>query len=347
MIPLAIKASGMVTPVGFNSAASCAAIRAGISGVKVANLWDSNTGKYLQAGRPETPQWWEGSDMLAELATPAIVECLESVPHENHDSIPIFVLLPPLTRLHRPTGLEEVVVQGIEHRLQYKLPSGSAIISKGSSGIFHALQAAKQLIKDHKTSHCIIVGVDSFLRQDVVEGYLKERRILTSDNSNGFNPGEAACAILVGSTSHDNKGQLCITGLGLGHEAGIISSEDPVKGEGLTQAMELALKDAGITFSDADYWMTDQNGEHYKFKEATLTKIRLERLRKAPRQRRFETWHPIEYLGEIGAAIAPCLLGIALSAHTKDYAPGLRAIMHVSEDDGERTALVLEWKKGQ
>ena len=345
MIPIAIKASGMVTSVGFNATSSCAAIRAGISGVNEANLWDSSTGEYLQAGRPETPQWWEGPDMLAELATPPIIECLESIPQADPDSIPVFILLCAPTRPYRDTDLETIVIQGIEHRLQRKLSPNSALIHKGGSGIFVALQATDKLIKEHKATHSIIVGVDSFLRQNVVEEYLEERRILTNDNSNGFIPSEAACAILVGPAGRESDGELCITGLGSGLESGTIRSEHPVTGEGLVKAMKSALGEAGITFSDTDFWLTDQNGEHYKFKESTLAKIRLERMRKVPGLRRFEIWHPIEYLGEIGAAIAPCLLGIALCAYKKDYAPGLRSIMHLSEDDGERVALVLEWKK--
>lgn len=345
MIPIAIKASGMVTSVGFNAASSCAAIRAGISGVNEAKLWDSSTGEYLQAGRPETPQWWEGPDMLAELATPSIIECLESIPQVDPNSIPVFVLLCAPTRPHRDPDLETVVFQGIEHRLQHKLSPDSALIHKGGSGIFVALQATKKLIQKHKATNCIIVGVDSFLRQNVVKEYLEERRILTNDNSNGFIPGEAACAILVGPAGRESGGELHITGMGSGLESGTINSDQPVTGDGLTKAIKSALGEAGIAFSDTDFWLTDQNGEHYKFKESAIAKIRLERIRKVPRLRRFETWHPIEYLGEIGAAIAPCLLGITLSAHKKDYAPGLRSIMHLSEDDGERVALVLEWKK--
>jgi 3-oxoacyl-[acyl-carrier-protein] synthase-1 len=335
----------MVTALGFNSPASLAAIRAGISGVSEAKLWDSESGEYLQGGRPQTPQWWEGPEMLAELAVPPIKECLANIPQETHGSIPIFVLLSPPSRPFRHSSLEGITLQGIEHRLQYKLPSGSSLINKGRSGIFHALQAAKQLIKMQRTSYCIIVGVDSFLSQNVVEAYLKERRILTNDNSNGFIPGEASCAILVGNQGLESDGLLCITGMGLGHEEATIGSEKPVTGDGLTQAIRLALNEANISFSDTDFWLNDQNGEHYKFKESTLARIRLERLRKEPRQRRFETWHPIEYLGEIGAAIGPCLLGIALFAYLKGYAPGLRALMHLSEDDGERAALVLEWKE--
>jgi 3-oxoacyl-[acyl-carrier-protein] synthase I len=345
LVILSVKACGMITAVGFNAASSCAAIRAGISGVKMANLWDSSTGEYLQAARPETPQWWEGPDMLAELATPPIIECLESIPQEAPDSIPVFLLLSPPSRPFRHPDLEEIIVRGIEHRLQYKLPPGSTLINKGRSGIYHALQAAKQLIKDHRASHCIIVGVDSYLRQNVVEAYLKERRILTNDNSNGFIPGEAACAILVGQSGHESDGELCITALALGHETGIISNDHPVTGDGLTQAIKSALKEAEIMFSDTDFWLTDQNSEHYKVKECTLAQIRLER--RYPPARPYQIWHPIEYLGEIGSAISPCLLGLALAAAKSGYSPGPLALMHVSNDDGERTALVLQWVEGK
>lgn len=58
MAPLAVKASGMITAVGFNSGNSCAAIRAGISGAKEANLWDAESGEFLSSGKVDLPHWW-------------------------------------------------------------------------------------------------------------------------------------------------------------------------------------------------------------------------------------------------------------------------------------------------
>jgi 3-oxoacyl-[acyl-carrier-protein] synthase I len=333
----------MVTAAGFNARSTCAAIHAGISGVQVDNLWDPGAGKYLSLGRPRTSQWWEGADMMAELAAPAIAECLKAIPTIPPQNVPIFLLLSPPSRPHRDPNLEEEVARGLEHRLKYVLPSGSQCVSRGRTGIFHALNQASLLFQNRQASHCIIAGVDSYLRQAVVEAYIERRRLLTESNSNGFISGEAACAVLVEPAGSLLGEALRITGWGLANEPGTIDSDQPLTGNGLTEALRDALSQAGIQFSDADYWLTDQNGEHYKFKEAMVAKIRLERNGKQPRQRRFEIWHPIEYLGEIGAAIAPCLLGVALAAHRIGYAPGPRALLHVSEDEGERTAFVLEW----
>jgi 3-oxoacyl-[acyl-carrier-protein] synthase-1 len=198
------------------------------------------------------------------------------------------------------------------------------------------------LIENQKLRYCIVAGVDSFVRQDVVEYYLEKRRILTPMNSNGFSPGEAGSAILVGSSAERLETECMIQGIGISHEKATIESEEPLRGDGLSEAFNKALSQAGIEFSDFDFWLIDQNGEHYKFKEAMLSRIRLERLRKEPRTRPYEIWHPIEYIGEVGAAVVPCLLGLFLHACKKDYAPGPCAIMSISGDSGERAALVLK-----
>lgn len=144
---------------------------------------------------------------------------------------------------------------------------------------------------------------------------------------------------------YTEKDELLIEGIGFSEETGNILGEQPVKGDGLTQALRTAMNQAGVQFSDADYWLNDQNGEHYKFKEATLAQIRLERMREQPRRQRFEVWHPIEYIGEVGAAIVPCLFGFARDAHRMDYAPGPLALLHVGSDEGRRAALVLKWRR--
>jgi 3-oxoacyl-[acyl-carrier-protein] synthase I len=80
---LAVTASGMVTPVGFNARSSLAALRAGIRNVHEVNLWDGECGEYLAAGKVPLPQWWVGVGKLAELAAPAIRECLQAALPED------------------------------------------------------------------------------------------------------------------------------------------------------------------------------------------------------------------------------------------------------------------------
>lgn len=333
----------MVTAVGFNSSASCAAIRAGISGVKQANLWDPGAGEYISAGRPCTPQWWEGPDMLAELAAPAVQECLSALPQGvDPRTIPIFILLCPTDRPGREPDLDNIVLGELERRLEFKSVPGIMVFNRGRTGILAALHKASQFFSDGTATHVVIVGVDTFLRQHVVEAYIDRRRVLTSNNSNGFIPGEGACAVLLTPAARQHGSELRIIGWGEGRETGTIDSETPLTGDVLTKAVRDALKQAGIAMADTDYWLTDQNAEHYKVKECTVVQIRLERRDQlAPRP--YQILHPIEYLGEIGSAIAPCLLGIGLAGAKGGYAPGPVALMHVGEDNGERAAFVLKW----
>lgn len=343
MTPLAIKASGMVTAAGFNARSTCAAIRAGVSGVRKDNIWDIESGEKISVGRPHMPQWWEGSEMLAELAAPAISECLTAVPLDaDRTGIPIFVLLSPPDRPCREPELGKIVLSGIQDRLSGSSTGGLTVYAAGRIGILHALRRASELFSNRSASYAVIVGADTFLRQAVAQAYMEERRLLTPGNSNGFIPGEAACAVLVAPISDQGGSELRVIGWGEGRETGTIVSDKPLTGDGLTTAIREALKEAGQEWAKTQFWLTDQNAEHYKAKECTIAQIRLER-RLKPAEKPFEIWHPIEYLGEIGSAIGPCLLNVALAAARGGYAPGRLALMSVSEDNEERAAFVLQW----
>jgi 3-oxoacyl-[acyl-carrier-protein] synthase-1 len=343
IISMEVVGSGMVTAAGFNAPATCAAIRAGISGIRQDNIWDWTCGDYMGVGRPHTPQWWEGPDMLAELAAPAIMECLYALPQKTDlQQVPILVLLSSKNRPHREPDLDYIVSEQLEQRLPFKPSSDLKLLNYGRSGIIPALQECSHIFAERLATHVVVVGVDTFLRQRVVDEYASQRRVLTSNNSNGFIPGEAACAVLIAPPSQRGDTNLRIIGWGQGREKGTIESDTPLTGDGLTHALRDALKRAGLVMSETDYWLTDQNAEHYKAKECTIAQIRLER-RDEPALVRYQIWHPIEYLGEIGSAIAPCLLGLSLAAAKGKYAPGPLALLHVGEDNGERAALVLQW----
>ena len=128
-------ASGMVTALGFNSKASCAAIRAGISGIAEDNIWDPTAGKFIGVGRPDMPQWWEGPDMLAELAAPAVLECLAALPKKiRQEMVPVFILLSAEDRPYREANLDNTVLDELQRRLQFDLAIGSGVY-RGRTGI--------------------------------------------------------------------------------------------------------------------------------------------------------------------------------------------------------------------
>ncbi len=343
--PMSVIGAGMVTSTGNSWPTTCAAIRARISGTRRDNLWDHEAGDNLVVGRPYRQQWWEGVDLLADLAVASLEEALDQLP-SGADPLqtPVILLLSPPTRACREADYTPALRQEFEQRLGRPLPAGSLILEKGSTGLLDAISQANMLMSRHQVDVVAIVAVESFLRQVIADHYMEERRLLTADNSNGFVPGEAACTVLVAKPGRSGKDELTIIGWGTGTESGTIQNDAPLTGFGLTAALRNALKVAGIEWKDTDYWLNDQNGEAYKFKESTVAQIRLER-RAVPAAIPFLPWHPIEFIGEIGTAIGPHLLGLALYAHRKAFAPGPRALLHVTEDNGDRAALVLEYIK--
>jgi 3-oxoacyl-[acyl-carrier-protein] synthase I len=341
MSPLSIKASGMVTAVGFNSPASCAAMRAGIRNVNETNLWDAESGTYLSAGRVLLPHWWVGLGKLAELVAPAIHECLMAAQPIPATNIPILLGVSSPDRPFRFAGLDEQILGEIEYRLGFQLHPASHVIPRDHVSVVVTLREARQLIGTGQVPCCIVAAVDSLVQQDLVEYYLDKRRLLTPKNSNGFSPGEAGSAILLAPAGGSPAGELHILGMGMARENATIESEEPLRGDGLTQAIGEAFRDARLTIEDVHYRITDLNGEHYKFKEMVLAMMRYER---KPKPKLFDLWHPIEYIGDVGAAIGPIVLGLALHANQKGYGVGPTVLCTFSNDNGERAAAVVNFQ---
>ena len=339
-----ITAAGMVTPVGFNWQTSCAAMRAGIDAFAEEDLWDDEAGEYLKAAKVHLPQWWEGLGKLVDLVTPAIAECLDAARPMTSREIPILLGVAAPCRVPRMEGLDDQILSDIEYKLGISRHRYSEIIPRGRVSGVVALQRAAELLRDSKANACIVAGVDSFVDRDVVRHYRENSRILTANNSNGFIPGEAGCAVLV-TNIYSSDEELRVLGIGEGNESGTIESDIPLTGDGLTSAIREATKQAGLTMADTHYWITDQNAEAYKAKECTIAQIRLER-RDKPAEIPYQIWNPVEFIGEVGAAIGSCLLGVVLTASKKGYTPGNRVLVTTGEDDEQRAAAVLEWKKG-
>lgn len=352
--PLSVIASGMVTAVGNSSSASCAAMRAGVRNVVEGKLWDYSGSKCLPVGRPYLRQWWVGRDMLAELVAPAIEECLEvagQIARTPVESIPIVMIVAPPDRPCRWPDLDRALTGDIAHKLGRGLPHGSALIPKGRSGIVPALDYAATLLESRQHTMCVVAGVESFLKEGIVDHYqFTESRLLTEANSNGFTLGEAGAAILVTTPAWHQRSELTILGVGQAHDpSGAGGTEThPPKGDGLTHSIRSALAMAHLEHCAIDLRVSDANGEKWKFKETTFAEGRMDRPRPAgmpPRRLGYlDHWHPNEFMGEVGSAVGPVMLGWALHAGCKRYLPGPRLLFHASEDNGDRAAFVAEFR---
>ncbi|MDH3326165.1 MAG: hypothetical protein OEM38_05540, partial [Gammaproteobacteria bacterium] len=272
-MPFAIKSAGMISGVGLNSQSSCAAIRSAIDNFEETRFMDDG-GEWILGSEVQLEQPWRGRKKLVKMAVRAITECVDGVkiPTEN---IPIFLCVAEKNRPGRFEGIDKILFEEIATELDMKFHEKSKIFSYGRVSGAAAMGEARKLLYQDGVSHCLIVGVDTLLVAQTLSEFEKHHRILTSNNSNGFIPGEAAAAILIGLPEQNNPEELICYGVGLGKEKAYLNSGEPLRADGLVQAIRNVMSDSGKTLKDVDFRITDISGEQYYFKEASLAILRI------------------------------------------------------------------------
>lgn len=335
-----INAAGMVTPVGLDTATSCAAMRGRLDGFAETKF--AADGEWVLGAPIALPRPWTGTKKLLHSAAACVVEILRAHPSAAQ-SLEIILCLSEDDRPGRPIGdpnsfgPQLLKVAGVSPRTKVR------VVEHGRPSGFVALERAEKSLLRGKAKHVIIVAVDSYLTTAAVTKYLRAVRILTSNNANGFIPGEAASAILC---SLDEAG-LRYCGGGLAREpAPIYNGQDedgldiPLRADGMTSAYTAALQAAHTSFDSVDYRICDLIGEHYYFKQTTLAAQRLMRERHEVQ----DIWSPAESIGNVGAAVVPMMIGMALVAGQKGYAFGDPVLIEASSDDGACGAAVFQMR---
>jgi 3-oxoacyl-[acyl-carrier-protein] synthase-1 len=335
--PIAIKSVGLVTSVGLNAPATCAAIRAKISNPTETRFIDSG-GEWIMAHQVTLEQPWRGRTKLCKMAAMAIAECLEGIPREEWARLPLLLCVAERDRPGRFEGLDDQLFLEIQEELDSRFAPESAIITHGRVSVAIALAQARKLIAEGNHPLVLIAATDSMLSWPTLSVYEREDRLLTPRNSNGFMPGEGAGALLVGPP--EGKGELVCAGVGFAMEAAHIDSGEPLRAEGLSTAIKDALAEAGCGLHDLDYRITDVSGEQYYFKEAALALSRVLRQRKED----FGLWHAAECIGDAGAVAGVAAIAVAGAAGRKAYAPGPGVLAHLANDAGQRAAAILRFR---
>lgn len=348
-LPLALQGVGLVTAVGLSAPASCAAFRAKISNPSETRFIDG-AGQWIMAHQVALDQPWRGLAKLAQMAALAVEEALQHLPRTRWSRLPMVLCVAEPDRPGRLEGLDERLAPMIQELLGVQFdPVRSAIVAHGRVSLAVALHGARRLLASEaagqggapEAGQVLVVAADSLLTWPTLGRYEREGRLLTERSSNGFMPGEAAGALLIGRADDASRtGALAVTGLGFAREVAHVDSEEPLRGDGLAAAIRAALQEAGLAMHDLDYRITDIAGEHYYFKEAALALSRTLRQRKED----FDLWHPAECTGEVGAASGVAMLALAEAACAKGYTLGPRVLAHWSNDNGHRAAATLQWR---
>ncbi len=326
-----ISATGLVTSVGLSTAATAAAVRAGISNAQATRFID--WGGESIAAHSVPIEGGEPGARLLRMATTAVGECWHAA-----DSASPPALIVCLAEPSRPGAIQALgpsVVHELANASNIRVSASSTTIAAGRVGGLLALQHARRLMREGAVDSVLIVGVDSYIHWPTLSSLENRHRLLTSRNSNGFIAGEAAAAVMV--TCAGTEPGLYCEGLGFAEEAATIDSDLPLRADGLVEAIRRAAADARCPADDFGLHISSLSGEHYYFKETTLA---LTRLLRQPREDG-DLWHPADCVGEVGAAAVPLGLAIAATACTRNYARASRILYHVSGDGRERAAAFL------
>lgn len=295
-------------------------------------------GEWIIGAQVPLEEPWRGRTKLVKMVVPAIQECLAALDGTPPANVPLFLCVAEPERPGRLEGLDETFLMEVQVELGVQFHPESKIIAEGKVSGATALSLAQQWLYSRRSQYCLIAGVDSYLVAGTLAVYEEQNRLLTSEDHDGFIPGEAGAAIVVSAPVIAKGVTIQCLGIGNGQEPATVLSEQPLKADGLVAAIKAALADAGCGMGDLDFRIADVSGEQYGFKEASLALTRTLRQRKE----HFYIWHPSDCIGEIGAAIVPVMLGVLLASTRKNYSLGSMVLCHGGRDSGERVALIVK-----
>ncbi|REF69777.1 MULTISPECIES: 3-oxoacyl-ACP synthase [Paracoccus] len=336
---IGVLAAGMVTAVGLDWASSAAAMRARLDGF-VETRFTAPGGWRIGAPVP-LPRNWIGQRRMAHLAAGALADILRQEPAAAEAAL--ILCLAEEGRPGRPVPDPSALLRMLSQILG--LPERRAhVVAHGRPSGFVGLERARRMIAAGQAGRVILLGLDSYLTGPALAHYAGLERLLQDGNADGFIPGEAAAAVLLGP-----GGALRLTGLGLAREVAFLGNgrgeggaDLPLRGDGMAAAYRAALAEAETDLAHVEYRISDLPGEQHFFRQAALMTLRLERGRSAFQ----DLWSPAESLGNIGAAVVPAMLGMALAAVRRGYAPGSPVLVDASGDDGACGAAVLHEARG-
>lgn len=336
--PVAIAKTGLVTPVGLDAAAACAAMRCKLTN-PVQTFYMNSEGEWMRAHQVPLPSVG-GTAKLVHMAAMAVEEVLLDIPKVEWSNIPLLLCVSEADRPGRAAVVDEHLVGRLEQALAARFGRTSAVVAEGRVSAAVAMSLARAMIERHHADSVVIASTDSLVSWPTLLKYDDEGRILSETNSDGFVPGEGAAALLV--TRPTGAPQLLCRGIGFGQEAATIHSDLPLRADGLTSAIRSALEESGLAMHDLDFRIADVSGEQYYFKEASLALSRTLRRRKPD----FDIWHPAECIGEAGATAGLAMLALADAGCRKGFVPGRSILAHMSNDNGRRAAIIVQFRDG-
>lgn len=296
----------------------------------------TDTGSPITVGRLPDKDCW-GSERVARWITRAVQDALRDRANFQSERSALIVLGPEAERPDMTDDVYWDIVTAAMVQLRMRFHESSRILPLGKAGLAQALQYAADCLAHPEVDSVILAGGDSLLNVTAIEHFLEQERLLIPGNRDGFVPAEGAAALLL-QRATDGQAGVHITGCGLGTEPGLWNGETPNRATGLSEAVRVACSQAGIEPHQLAFRASDQNGESYLSREGCNAFTRV--MAGVPGLTHITL---ADKLGEIGAASGVAALAyLSLVMPRDDCSPGSAGVVHLSNDNGLRCAVVVQ-----
>lgn len=343
-----IAGIGMITPVGFDTASTAAAVRAGVSGYESTGFYLDEDDRVrmarvpreaLDAGLNEAllPDDYSARQIrLLQLATLALEQLQPALPQK--EKLPLFIAGPEQL-IEGDLPLDAEFLNMLSQQTGIGLDVAfSRIIATGRAGGLATIHLAFRYFASSDKNFALVGGVDTFYDGRLLQELLKEDRLLVGGNMDGFIPGEGAAFILLSKRKtplyKDTNKIVCVYEPGLANEPGHRGSKEPYRGDGLASAVAIALGNAQTSKIKTLY--SSMNGESFFAKEHGVAMVR----NGGSLEDNIRIEHPADCFGDLGAAAGPVMTGLG-ARYLVDNTVAAPCIICCSSDKAPRAAMVV------
>lgn len=343
---LCVAGTGMITPLGGNTAMTIAAINAGISAYQSSSFFNKQDRPMSVTSVPDgaLPPLHENlkqlplssrEKRLIRLATPALQEVLRFYPSE--DPLPLFLAGPePIYSNVKATTAKLITQIKIQAGANLDLLN-SRYFAAGRAGLIDAIDLAFRYFSATNAAYVLVGGVDSYLDTATLGSLDAEDRVLAENVPDAFAPGEGASFLLLRNPSFNSDAaqqEAVLFEPGIATEQGHRYSDAPYLGEGLANAFKMAIENGSGEKISAIF--STMNGENFFAKEFGVATIR----NQPALHEKCKHEHPVDCFGDMGAATAAVLIALAQHRLLKSKNT-MQNLVYCSSDMAGRGAICI------
>ncbi len=349
-----ISGVGMVSAVGLDVKTSCASLRCNLSrAVELESLeiWDSqeeesvpvigNAVFGVSSGFSALGRWIElGLIALGDLQN----NVQASLSGINWRKTGLIICLPVLDngRFQLDGDEESIIINRFRKFGGFSIDEENCIvISKGHTGVAHAINLVEQKNDSGEWDHAIVLGVDSLVDSPSLAWANESKVLKTPDFPAGFIPGEAAACFLLETSFSNTKQFIPVVGCADIKMNGFsLNEEKGAFGDALSVVIGKAIDEVDAKSLVIGDIICDQNGELNRARQWANANVLLKA--NGVNIQNVNLVSPAQSFGETGAASAAVGLCVAVQSFSRSYSTSSCSAVISSGVNGEVSAFVVE-----